>query len=335
MLSAGRAITAAMPSLPGLLALRAPAAGSLQATRSSRSSSSRSSGSSSAARRSTPVAGAAASSPPPPPPAACAVGEVLEGLRCTSLAYGGRGVCRLPSGYVVFVERALPGEELTARVHSAKRTFAEASKLSTQRPHAHAVPAPCPYHGPCGGCTLQALAYDAQLAAKQAQVRELLARVAGLGEAVAAAALRPILPAPQQLGYRNKLEFSFSTQAWDGRGGADAPGGVPPAAAAEAAGAARGAGSTRAGRHPSQQRQQQQEQQEQQQQQQQQQGRQPAMALGFHRPGSAEEVLPVAACLLQSDAANHILQLVQRELAAAAAAAEGGGGGGGGGAAGS
>ena len=56
------------------------------------------------------------------------VGDVLT-LECTSLAFGGRGVCKLPGGFVIFCDRALPGETLEARVTSLKRggRFAEAS----------------------------------------------------------------------------------------------------------------------------------------------------------------------------------------------------------------
>src|SRR5207249_4304746 len=37
--------------------------------------------------------------------------------------------------------------------------------------------APCPYFGPCGGCQLQHLSYEAQLAAKVGFVREALLRI--------------------------------------------------------------------------------------------------------------------------------------------------------------
>lgn len=47
-----------------------------------------------------------------------------------------QGICRLPgSGFVVFVDRALPGERLTARVLQVKKSFAKALKLHTLEPH--------------------------------------------------------------------------------------------------------------------------------------------------------------------------------------------------------
>src|SRR5439155_1289925 len=49
-------------------------------------------------------------------------------------------------------------------------------------------------------------AYPAQLAFKEKQVRDCLERLGGLGTVE----LRPILPAPEPYGYRNKMEFTVA-----------------------------------------------------------------------------------------------------------------------------
>ncbi len=72
--------------------------------------------------------------------------------------------------------------------------------------------APCKHFGTCGGCTLQSLAYPAQLAGKEMQVQQLIARLTGLGDG-ASAVMLPVVPAAQQYEYRNKLEFSFAPHA--------------------------------------------------------------------------------------------------------------------------
>jgi 23S rRNA (uracil1939-C5)-methyltransferase len=61
---------------------------------------------------------------------------------------------------------------------------------------------------------LQHVRYEAQLAFKQRQVAECLARLGGLG-AAEAMPLRPIIGAPDVFGYRNKMEFTFAEA--DGR----------------------------------------------------------------------------------------------------------------------
>lgn len=82
-----------------------------------------------------------------------------------------QGVCKLPNGFTVFCERALPGERLLACVTATKKKFATAHKLEVLRLHSGAVEAPCRHFAQgCGGCSLQGLQYANQLAAKQQQV---------------------------------------------------------------------------------------------------------------------------------------------------------------------
>jgi 23S rRNA (uracil1939-C5)-methyltransferase len=126
-------------------------------------------------------------------------------LRVDSLAYGGNGVARL-NGFVVFVRRGLPGDLVRARVTKVKRNHAEALATEVLEPSAERVDAPCAHYPACGGCRFQDLAYEAQAAAKEAQVADALRRLGG----VADPALEPILPAVERFHYRNKLEYSFT-----------------------------------------------------------------------------------------------------------------------------
>src|SRR2546428_9571457 len=105
-----------------------------------------------------------------------AKGDELE-LDVESLAFGGNGVAR-HDGFVVFVRRGLPGDRVRARVTKVKRSHAEALATEVLRPGPQRVEAPCAHFPACGGCHFQDLAYDAQLAQKQAQVRDALQRLA-------------------------------------------------------------------------------------------------------------------------------------------------------------
>jgi 23S rRNA (uracil1939-C5)-methyltransferase len=127
-------------------------------------------------------------------------------LRVDSLAYGGNGVARL-NGFVVFVRRGLPGDRVRARVTKVKRSHAEALAVDVLEPGAQRVEAPCAHYPTCGGCRFQDLAYEAQAAAKFAQVEDALKRIAGIAEPP----LEPIVPAESVFGYRNKLEYSFTS----------------------------------------------------------------------------------------------------------------------------
>jgi 23S rRNA (uracil1939-C5)-methyltransferase len=128
-------------------------------------------------------------------------------LRIDSLAYGGRGVARL-NGFVVFVNRALPGDTVRARVTKVKRSHAEAVAVEVVEAGAPRVEAPCAHYPACGGCRFQDLAYEAQLDAKAQQVADALRRIGGFS----ALEPEPAVPAASVFHYRNKLEYSFTSE---------------------------------------------------------------------------------------------------------------------------
>ena len=79
-----------------------------------------------------------------------------------------------------------------------------ASSSSTSSPAQPGSAAPrCVHFGECGGCSLQHLAYEAQLAAKAGRVLALIK------EAVPGACLAAVHPSPDVWHYRNKMEYSF------------------------------------------------------------------------------------------------------------------------------
>src|SRR5437016_6257375 len=102
-------------------------------------------------------------------------------LEIDSLAFGGNGVARL-NGFVVFVRRGLPGDRVRARVTKVRRNHAEALATEVLAPGPNRVDAPCQHYPACGGCRFQDLAYEAQTAAKEAQVADALRRLGGVVE---------------------------------------------------------------------------------------------------------------------------------------------------------
>lgn len=131
-------------------------------------------------------------------------------LKIDNLAFGGKGVARL-DGFVIFVDGALPGDLVRARVTRTRRSFAEARIVELLDSSNSRIPPACRHADACGGCAWQTLTYKAQLEFKQRQVAECLSHIGGLpavrnDEPVAAAGLWR---------YRNKVEFSFAD---DGNG---------------------------------------------------------------------------------------------------------------------
>ena len=132
------------------------------------------------------------------------VGEELE-LRIDSLAFGGRGV-RAVDDFVLFVDRALPGDRVRARVTKVKRRHGEAVAVETLERGPDRVDAPCPHFGavrrlPLAGPRLRARSCEH----KTAQVRDALERIGHQS----GFELRPDRAGARRIyGYRNKLEFS-------------------------------------------------------------------------------------------------------------------------------
>jgi len=131
-------------------------------------------------------------------------GDTLE-LVVDDLAFGGEAVGRV-DGYVMFVRGGVPGDRLRVTVTEARGRFGRGTIQEVLQASPDRVEPPCPYFGRCGGCRLQQIAYPAQLAFKERQVRECLTRLGGLPPFE----LRPIVAAPEVFGYRNKMEFTVA-----------------------------------------------------------------------------------------------------------------------------
>jgi 23S rRNA (uracil1939-C5)-methyltransferase len=133
-----------------------------------------------------------------------AVGDELS-LQIDSLAFGGAGVARAEGGYVVFVDGALPGDLVRARIHQRKRSYAQARTVELLEPGPDRI-APLAAHP---GAPWQVLRYERQLEIKQSLLDEALRRIGRLD----GFALEPIVAAAEQWRYRNKLEYSFGSGA--------------------------------------------------------------------------------------------------------------------------
>ena len=105
--------------------------------------------------------------------------EEPETAEISSLDHEGRGVARI-DGKAVFVEGALPGEQVRLRRTHRRRRHDEAVMVELLRASPDRVTPRCRHFGLCGGCSLQHLAHAAQLVAKGSQVAEELERIGGV-----------------------------------------------------------------------------------------------------------------------------------------------------------
>jgi len=135
-------------------------------------------------------------------------GDVCE-LEIESFDERGEGVGR--SGeYAVELRRAIPGERVRAGVNWRRRNLLGARVLERLAPSPHAAVPRCAHFGSCGGCSLQSLDYETQLAGLHALVERAF-RAQGFG---AELEIAPVEGAGELYGYRNKMEFTFSNRRW-------------------------------------------------------------------------------------------------------------------------
>jgi len=134
------------------------------------------------------------------------VGQQMT-LTIKSLGINGEGI-----GYfkrkIVFVDKALPGEVVQAEVTEAKEKFAVARLLRVVEKSPARIEPLCPLYEECGGCSLQHMDYQAQLASKQELVIESLRKYARLENPPVA----PTIGMDNPWGYRNKAQFQVGRQ---------------------------------------------------------------------------------------------------------------------------
>ncbi|MGD0858071.1 MAG: TRAM domain-containing protein [Terracidiphilus sp.] len=116
--------------------------------------------------------------------------------------YGGAFLARL-EGKAVFVPLTLPGEKARVRIVEDKRGYATAEAEEIVAASSNRIVPACPHFGACGGCHYQHASYEAQLAFKQAILRETLER----GGVTAPVEIGMLAGKPWR--YRNRIRLAF------------------------------------------------------------------------------------------------------------------------------
>ncbi|MBL6876437.1 MAG: 23S rRNA (uracil(1939)-C(5))-methyltransferase RlmD [Chitinophagales bacterium] len=135
--------------------------------------------------------------------------KVYEELEITGLSSEGLGIARVDEK-VVFVEQCIPGDVVRARTFQRRKNFEKARILALTKPSIDRQAHFCKHFESCGGCKWQYLPYAKQIAFKDQIVSDAFARLAKVEVGVRL----PILPAKETEFYRNKLEYTFSTNRW-------------------------------------------------------------------------------------------------------------------------
>ena len=135
-----------------------------------------------------------------------------EWLTVESLDLEAQGVAHDAEGKVVFIDGALPGEQVRVTVQRRKNNWEQATAVAWRRESSQRVRPQCPHFGTCGGCKMQHLHVAAQVATKQRALEDALWH---LGKVKPERLLRPIEgPA---WGYRYRARLSVRHVAKKGK----------------------------------------------------------------------------------------------------------------------
>lgn len=140
--------------------------------------------------------------------ATVAQGDLIE-LEIEKFADKGKSLARV-DGYVVFVEDAVPGDQVKAYVYKAKSNYAEAKLDTLLQPSDLRTKPRCRYAHECGGCRWQHVTYEAQLEAKRQSIQEAFDHHTEFEDVN----VRATIGSEKTFFYRNKMDFDFSADRW-------------------------------------------------------------------------------------------------------------------------
>ena len=100
-------------------------------------------------------------------------------LEITDLTEECQGVGK-KDGLIFFVKDSVMGDVVEARILKVKKNYAYAKVEELLKPSPYRIAPLCPVAGKCGGCQLQHLSYEKELAWKEDRIAQSLIRIAGL-----------------------------------------------------------------------------------------------------------------------------------------------------------
>lgn len=131
-------------------------------------------------------------------------------IEVTDIGVNGEGIGKV-DGYTLFVKDAVIGDKAEVKVMKAKKNYGYARLMRVIEPSPHRVEPRCPFARKCGGCQIQEMAYERQVAFKAQKVRGNLERLGGFDKELLDRVTEPVLGMDEPFGYRNKAQFPLGT----------------------------------------------------------------------------------------------------------------------------
>ena len=122
----------------------------------------------------------------------------------------GEGIGKV-DGFTLFIKDAVIGDTVEAKIIKSKKHYAYARLEKVITPSPFRVEPKCAFHRQCGGCQIQALSYEKQLAFKEQKIRNNLIRIGGFDPAYVDERMEPIVGMDEPFYYRNKAQYPVGT----------------------------------------------------------------------------------------------------------------------------
>lgn len=141
----------------------------------------------------------------------------MQNIEITGLAAEGKAMAKVAVNpnepdrkIVIFIPYAAPGDVADIQLDRKRNSYAEGHIVRLITPSKLRCQPFCSHFGLCGGCKWQHIPYSEQLRQKQDQVKDALERIAK----IELPSINPTLGSELTVGYRNKMEYTFSNKRW-------------------------------------------------------------------------------------------------------------------------
>ena len=127
-------------------------------------------------------------------------------LEIDDIGTEGEGIAHI-DGYALFIKDAIPGDVVRTKVIKAKKNYGYGRLIEIVKPSKDRVEPVCPVARQCGGCQIQHLSYDAQLAYKENKIKNCLVRLGKFPKEQIDEIMEPLMGMEEPYHYRNKAQF--------------------------------------------------------------------------------------------------------------------------------